>query len=319
MTMLNLDTYKAKHYSTTWLRNTELMRLSLDLVNEKNFHLASSFAGLYDRPCPFRYRKKTQTGKQPRGVIHEWYQNLKNYIYFEWVFVRLRNQELFKKFSSFLPSEDNPPLRFDFPFYKIHAGRKFNGMFLKAAEQLHHLKPFIEKRPLYACEIGAGFGAMCEAFVKEFQPKAFFIIDLPETLQISRLYLNRVFPSRVISAQQWTNVKAHDDKAWIVQIVCHDFQILKDLAPQIDVFLNCNSFSEMDTEQLEKYFRLIESYPNVILSQSNPKRQEGETLHSRESLPYANGWAMLYEDFQQFPYWKSNYQVISRWKGKGNR
>ncbi len=111
-------------------------------------------------------------------------------------------------------------------------------------------------------EIGAGWGAMAEQLLQTAKPQSYSIIDLPENLCISSLYLtlsHAEYSHQFISDK----VKETDGLNFI-------FPHLKDrLTQQYDVIINSFSFQEMDLKTVQDYLNWCHAYlseKGVIIS-----------------------------------------------------
>lgn len=302
--------------SITWQKNTDLMQESVGDVSLENFHLSSAFAGLYEKPSPFPYLKYRAIKGRRRWTqfLKDWITLLLHPRRFRKQFAAAQNHTCFPTIVHFLPTLDaHAPPKFHVPFYTEYEGRKFNGIFLKCAEQFQSIDDILpqDKRQCI-CEIGGGFGAMAELLVKQWHPKIYCIIDLPETLHIAMLYLQSVFPGTLFDADEYCDGKQASTGTTIVLIHADDSHVLRNVAERIDLFINSNSFAEMQFDVVQEYFKLIESYSNVYLSNTNAPHWEGDHLYAGpETYPYSDRWNFLYKERQKFPQWRMNYQIIS--------
>lgn len=168
------------------------------------------------------------------------------------------------------------PDKIFFPF----TARKLNGSFLKAAEQVSMTAPSIAGRKIRTvCEIGAGFGAMAEIILSATRPDRYIIIDLPETLRISWGYLSSV-ASVGATDNTWPNnpslapVVLGGTEVLFVDATSLENHNLSD----VDLFINSNSFGEMDHTALNFYLTLVNSAPGALLVSANRARREGDHL-----------------------------------------
>jgi SAM-dependent methyltransferase len=103
-------------------------------------------------------------------------------------------------------------------------------------------------------EIGAGSGNLVSLISNYSKPETITIVDLPETLQLSLLYLGSIFTEKTFSLQP-ADPALEKGKA--------DFNFLTpsqiDSIPSasIDLAINCHSFQEMNPETIERYFQLV--------------------------------------------------------------
>lgn len=302
-------------YSTTWRTHTAFSRVLSPAVTADNVHLSAAFSGLYDKPSPFPDHEhgRLDAGHSLFGFFRHWFVILRQAYRFRLQFQAIRKHPLFPAivpYMSLLDPGKNP--RGLAPLYVVFEGKKFNGSFLKAAEQLSVIEVVVPREQFrFICEIGAGFGAMAEIVIKRHRPQLYCIIDLPETLQISSLYLRSVFPGSVQCPSVGEEICLTPGPT-IVLLKSSLAERLKEFAPTIGLFLNSNSFSEMPFDVLTRYFALIETYTGTYLSNVNPPRFEGEHLYAGpETYPYSKDWEFVRKQRQQLPYYCNNYQMIS--------
>ena len=97
----------------------------------------------------------------------------------------------------------------------------------------------------YVIELGAGFGRTAHVILSAFENiQLYTIVDLPETLSLSRIYLAHVLPTTLFEKLQFVN--AED----IGSLFPPD-QRLADLAIQID------GLQEMDESTIDHYFERV--------------------------------------------------------------
>ncbi len=310
-------------YSATWGRRTEISSQSMPHVTIDNFHLSSAITALYDSPSPFPYFEYTPIdGKWSlRTMLWRWFMILRHLHRFRIQLAWNSKAPLFPHLVEYFPDLDpGKKPRGLAPFYREYRGKKFNGTFLKASDQLQAMDSVVPKEKFqHVCEIGGGFGAMVEMIVKRYKPRLYCIIDLPETLRVSWLYLGSVFPDLVQKVEPGKPVTLKPGQTNILFLECTEYERLKEFAPEIGLFINGNSFAEMDLGTVRKYFALIERYPDCYLSNTNPPRWEGEYLYAGpETYPYSPGrWEFVYRRRQRLYYWKRNGQMIAHFLPEG--
>lgn len=114
---------------------------------------------------------------------------------------------------------------------------------------LNHLDMMVEEKgELRILEIGGGWGALASWFKKTFSRMQYTILDLPESLIFSSLYLTLTQPTVPFSF----NTKAPT----------HGFSFIPNYAAyeiegEFDLVINTLSMSEMSSFQVEKYCELI--------------------------------------------------------------
>jgi hypothetical protein len=103
-------------------------------------------------------------------------------------------------------------------------------MFVEAALPPERLRTIVE--------IGAGFGRTAQAFLcLQDQLQSYTILDLPEVLRLSELYLRRVLPPALFAKLRFVDALASR-----VEIAA-------------DLVLNIDSFQEMPRETVQQYLR----------------------------------------------------------------
>ncbi|MBI3336787.1 putative sugar O-methyltransferase [Candidatus Peregrinibacteria bacterium] len=279
-------------HRNTWEHQTSLSGASLQHINAKNFYMTSAFAGLYDHPSPFPFLEKRIVGTLPLRDIFPMLMAKRRYR------KRLSWMMEFDRFDSLIPYlPDYEKTKKFCPLYGEWKGKKMNGNFLKAADELEVIERYVP-RLNYVVEIGGGFGAMAEVVIKKRHPVVYCIIDLPETLKVAEIYLKSVFPER------------HETS--IILIEAGNYDKAKELVQHPDLFINSNSFAEMNIETVKNYFKFIESFDDVYLSNTNRDRMEqGHHYAGVETYPYGDRWEHLCNSKKVFSYWRKHSQMIS--------
>lgn len=106
-------------------------------------------------------------------------------------------------------------------------------------------------KELDICEIGTGWGQLCEILNQQLSISSYTSIDLKETLVLS--YLNAVhnFDSSDIQLICDTDIKKYN--FCIPENINH----LEENSKQYDIFINCYSFQEMSKENVIGYVEFI--------------------------------------------------------------
>lgn len=103
-------------------------------------------------------------------------------------------------------------------------------------------------RELRICEIGGGYGALGHWFKKTFENVSLTIVDLPESLLFSRLYLSLTLPG-VPTGLGLQKVPAG------IRFVPN--YMAEELIDSFDLIINTLSMSEMTEHQIRKYAHLM--------------------------------------------------------------
>lgn len=128
------------------------------------------------------------------------------------------------------------------------------------------------------CEIGGGYGALCHWFKQMFPKASYTIIDLPESLLFSRLYVSLT----------------HPDMATTCGLAASRFGVrfvpnfmAEQLDDSFDLIINTLSMSEMTEYQVRKYVHLMSTKwlkeDAVFLEQNHDVRKVG-LLFAQEIL-----------------------------------
>ncbi len=278
------------YHTDTWGNRTSYSRGEQHITAE-NFHLTPAFSGIYGNPSPFPYFERSRG-----NVLKRFFLMLLQIHRFRVQFKWNSAAPIFKEIKEYFPACEKKP-RWWMPLHVQYEGKKFNGVIMKNAEVLMNIERHVPRGNFQrVCEIGGGYGAMAEMVIKRFHPEYYYIIDLPETLRISRLYLTSVFPERIdksiifVSAGEYENIQV-----------------------PFSLFINVNSFAEMPLEVVRRYFAFMERSVGAYLGATNPPRFEGDYLYAGpETYPYNEQWEILWKQRQRLYYYRKNYQIIAR-------
>lgn len=187
------------------------------------------------------------------------------------------------KFPSF--NTEHWRMFYDFDDHAYSAELKKYGTFI----------PYLARaRTKTICEIGGGFGGMCEMAITNFDTQRYIDIDLFETLAVAMTYLaNQSLDRELVFVKNGEDLKDLPEKC-VVFISYKTFQeIKKDLTSlQIDLFLNSNSFVEMGSKIIQEYFDFMENFKEAYLFSANSTaRKEGDEILSSHTFPYTERWS----------------------------
>jgi len=126
--------------------------------------------------------------------------------------------------------------------------------------------PYISgKKGKIYLEIGGGSGNLASVLQYEFSPKVFFMVDLPESLVNSFIFLSSIYTdSRFILPDMLEHIET---EKLLSQCLSYDKNTFVFLTPWqceklpsnfIDLSVNTHSFQEMRYEQISSYFDLVE-------------------------------------------------------------
>ena len=114
------------------------------------------------------------------------------------------------------------------------------------------------------CEIGAGWGGFTHCLFQKLNNSKFVIVDLPETLIFSYLYLSELYPDKKIKLY---NYEANSINECDFLLIPSDS--FEEFSEQIDLTVNLCSFQEMTSPQVEKYIKKISSLKSEYIYSLN--------------------------------------------------
>ena len=137
------------------------------------------------------------------------------------------------------------------------------------------LKPFREDKSQRktVLEIGAGWGGFGYQFKTLFPNSTYIIVDLPQTMLFSGVYLKTLFPQAKIG---FAGEITGDISAYDFVFVPH-YQFEQTQLPPLDLAINMISFQEMTTEQVEGYVRQLHTIGTKSLYSLNRDRSAHNT------------------------------------------
>lgn len=117
----------------------------------------------------------------------------------------------------------------------------YNLDYILSINEILFIKDILNKSKTI-CEIGAGFGRTPHSIIEVFDNiEKYYIIDLPNCLNLTKNYLNKV-----LTPQQYSKCEF---------ISTDNLKI--ETFPKVDLFINIDSFAEMDEEIIFNYLKLI--------------------------------------------------------------
>lgn len=107
-------------------------------------------------------------------------------------------------------------------------------------------------------EIGGGCGRQVYYFFKKIKKATYIIFDLPESNILSSFYLYKAFPDKkIVLYDKWEEYDKYAPIADYEIVILPNFELPNMPGKFADLFLNFRSFSEMNMETLEEYFKQI--------------------------------------------------------------
>lgn len=104
-------------------------------------------------------------------------------------------------------------------------------------------------------EIGAGNGTLAALLRKKIDKLTYVIVDLPETICLSMVFLKELFPDAKILMPHEKRVHGFNEYDFIF-LTPEQINVLDDNC--VDLAINNHSFQEMSHKQVAEYFKLIQ-------------------------------------------------------------
>jgi hypothetical protein len=135
-------------------------------------------------------------------------------------------------------------------------------------------------------EIGAGWGGFAYQFKSLFPKVCYVIVDLPQTLLISCVYLKTVFPNARCFVYEERSFQSVGQELNTYDFVFLPHYALRDLSiPSITLAVNMVSFQEMTVAQVEEYLSwLIRMGCPAIYSHNRDRSKHNPQMSSVSSL-----------------------------------
>ncbi|MBQ0865956.1 putative sugar O-methyltransferase [Streptomyces sp. RK75] len=116
--------------------------------------------------------------------------------------------------------------------------------YLQASQELGFIEKAVELRGARVLEIGAGYGRVCHAMLSNYDLAEYCIVDLKNTLGLSRRYLREVLDDKQFAKVRF--IPVDDDVAAALE------------SSRFDLCVNVHSFTEMAPETVTEYLRIID-------------------------------------------------------------
>ena len=149
------------------------------------------------------------------------------------------------------------------------------------------------------CELGAGYGRNAHVFLNIFTNGKYIVIDIPPALYVSQEYLSSVFLDKKVFTFRCFNsfeeIEQEFYDADIVFLLPHQAEMLPGKC--IDLFINISSLHEMNMQQIEVYFQLIDKltkgyfYSKQWIVSKNPI---DKVVIEKNDYPVPKKWQELY-------------------------
>jgi len=209
-----------------------------------------------------------------------------------WDYVsRLDNESVLKKIKE--PIEGNPP--------KIYLKKNLISQDLaNSVLEYFAIMEKVNKNEINSIlELGAGYGRTAYVFLKMIPNVKYIIVDIPPALYVAERYLTNQFRDKKIfkfrDFKYFSEIKEEFEKADIAFFL--PFQLALLPPNKSDLFINISSFHEMRLDQIEWYFKLIDSVIRkyVYIKQWKTVRlsYDGESI-SEKDYPIREKWEKIF-------------------------
>jgi hypothetical protein len=122
-------------------------------------------------------------------------------------------------------------------------------------------------------EIGAGWGGFAYQMKTLFPNLSYIIIDLPQTMLFSALYLKTLFPDAKVLFVERNNVDQFYKKQHLYDFIFIPHYLISEIPElQLDMTINMVSFQEMRTENIEQYISQTAKFRCPVLYSYNRDR-----------------------------------------------
>lgn len=153
------------------------------------------------------------------------------------------------------------------------AGLRIDLDYLLAAQEAAFLLD-AKIAPRTIVEVGGGFGRTCHALMRNLQPERYTIVDLPQTLALSRAYLRRVLePSEYERLEFLPNEAANS-------------------APIADIWINIDSFAEMEPDVVRAYLGIVDRQASYFYCRNPICKYSTQMIGATEASPESVAAAM---------------------------
>ena len=144
------------------------------------------------------------------------------------------------------------------PFDKFDInGKAYTLSFLRAYDHLAYVARQINVHDLGGVlDLGSGYGASAEVYVKALPDIAYYCCDIPPQLYVAQQYLSAVFPGKVYTYENY--VRGEDMDRAKYRVFCIPSWALATMSKtDFGLFINTASFQEMEPEIVQNYYTLI--------------------------------------------------------------
>ncbi|MFH1827839.1 MAG: putative sugar O-methyltransferase [Nanoarchaeota archaeon] len=123
------------------------------------------------------------------------------------------------------------------------------------------------------CEIGSGYGRLANIFLQMMPNCHYVLVDLPESLIVAYYHLSEIFENNIKKYEESRDRKKYDRNFFLEKkatfLLPHDFNKIKNKS--VDLFINIDSFQEMNPKMVQDYFHKIKNLEGNHLYLKNSK------------------------------------------------
>ena len=130
------------------------------------------------------------------------------------------------------------------PYVVKHFGTEIDYDYYYAVQEYKTLKAHVSLEKKTVLEIGAGYGRFCHSILSLESVEKYIIVDLPETLHISKIYLKAVLSEELF--RKITFVDALNEFSFFSE--------------DVDIVINVASLNEMLAETANSYLKWIDKH-----------------------------------------------------------
>lgn len=129
------------------------------------------------------------------------------------------------------------------PISVTYHGESVDLDYLRAVAEVEYLARHLRLDGGRVLEIGAGYGRTCHTLLSLHDVREYWVVDLPETMELARRYLQAVLDEDRLARLRFVPVDEVDDAL---------------RGAEFDLALNIDSFAEMDASTVNSYLSLID-------------------------------------------------------------
>lgn len=150
------------------------------------------------------------------------------------------------------------------PISITYNGQDVDLDYLRALYELEMIERHVKLRGTDMLEIGAGYGRTCHALLSNHDVKSYHIVDLDNSIQLSRKYLKTVLDKKNFSKIQFIKVDNMDNLN----------------EKYFDLCINIDSFAEMKPEVVRNYLDFISRRCSYVYLQNPVGKYVDKSLDS---------------------------------------